>query len=552
MDQLVQIIRNLGGVRLAIIGGVLMVLVGFFLWLLANLSANEYALLYADLDQTDANRVARQLDTEGVPYEFRQEGSAIFVPSERVAAARLALADKGLPAGGSMGYELFDNADTLGVTNFMQNVNLVRALEGELSRTIRTVETVKAARVHLVLPKRELFSREREQPSASIVLVMKGKQRLVQSQVLAIRNLVASAVPGLRPDRISVIDDQGTLLAGGFENDASLGGLDQKAEEQRHRYENQLAQTIERLLERTVGPGKVRAEVTADMDFDRINTSEEVYDPDGQVVRSTQTIEENAASRESSGEPPVTIGNNLPNADLAPPEESGSESSEARTEETINYEISKRVVNHVREAGTINRLSVAVLVDGTYAVDPEGNRVYEPRAAEELDLLGALVRSAIGFDADRGDTVEVVNMRFVEFDIASTEQLDFAMGMEKDDLLKLAQYVVLVVFALLVILLVVRPLLTRALETMPVPATGPMGDLLTHSGETPALTGPESPMTSTSIEKTPSEEELEEMIDLERVEGRVRASTLKQVGEIVQKHPDEAVAIIRNWLLEEG
>ncbi len=551
MDQLVQVIRNLGGVRLAIIGGVLIVLTGFFLWLLANLSANEYALLYADLEQTDANRVVRQLGAEGIPYELRNDGTAIYVPQERVAGARLALADKGLPAGGSMGYELFDETDTLGVTNFMQNVNLVRALEGELSRTIRTIDTVKAARVHLVLPKRELFSREREQPSASVVLSMNGKQRLANGQVLAIRHLVASAVPGLRPDRISVVDDQGTLLAGGFENDPVLGGLDQKAEEQRHRYESQLARTVERLLERTVGPGKVRAEVTADMDFDRINTSEEVYDPDGQVVRSTQIIEESAASRDTGGEVPVTIGNNLPNADLADEETLGSESSEARTEETINYEISKRVVNHVREAGTINRLSVAVLVDGTYATDGDGNRTYEPRPEAELDLLATLVRSAIGFDAARGDTVEVINMRFVEFDPMDQQELDFAMGLEKEDLLKLAQYVVLVLFALLVILLVVRPLLTRALETMPVPATGPMGDLLTHSGDAPALTGPESAPAAIA-EKTPGEEELEEMIDLERVEGRVRASTLKQVGEIVQKHPDEAIAIIRNWLHEES
>ncbi len=552
MDQVFRIIRNLGGVRLAIIGGVLVALAAVFLWLLSNLSSNEYALLYGDLDQADASRVIRQLDADGVPYELRQDGTAVHVPSERVAAARLALANKGLPAGGSMGYELFDDADTLGVTNFMQNVNLVRALEGELARSIRTIDGVKTARVHLVLPKRELFSRDREEPSASVALAMSGNRRLSSSQVQALRHLIASAVPGLRPQQISVVDGRGTLLAGGFEGDDSAAALDQKAEEKRRAYESHLARTIVRLLEQTVGPGKVRAEVNADMDFDRINTSEEIYDPEGQVVRSTQTVEEQASSRETDSDPPVTVGTNLPDADLVTGDVSGSESNEGRVEETVNYEISRRVVNHVREAGVVNRLSVAVVIDGNYETDDDGNRTYAARTQEELNLLSTLVRGAIGFNAERGDTVEVLSMRFVEPDAFEEDAFGLALGLDKADLLRLAQYVVLVLFALLVILLVVRPLLTRALESMPVPATGPMGDLLAHTSDTPALTGPDTTAATIGSEKTPPDDELEEMIDLDRVEGRVRASTIKKVGEIVQKHPDEAIAIIRNWLHEEG
>jgi len=551
MDQFLQVVRNLGGVRLAVMAAVLLALAGFFLWLLANLSSDEYALLYADLDHTDAGRVVRQLDADGVPYEVRDDGSAIWVPASRVGPARLALADKGLPAGGSIGYELFDSADTLGVTNFMQNVNLVRALEGELARTIRSIDGVKAARVHLVMPQRELFSREQTQPSASVVLAMNGNRRLSASQVMAVRHLVASAVPGMQPERISVIDDKGTLLAGGFEGDATdPAAMSQKSEEQRRAFENHLAQTIERLLEQTVGPGRVRAEVSAEMDFDRINTSEEIFDPDGQVVRSTQTVEESSASREKQSEPPVSVGNNLPNASLVTGDTAGAESSESRTEETTNYEISRRTTNHVREAGIVNRLSVAVLVDGIYTTDAEGVRQYAPRSADELNQLAVLVRGAIGFEAQRGDAVEVINMRFIEPEMSTDEEVDLMLGLGRDDMLKLAQYIVLVVFALLVILLVVRPLLSRALESMPVPATGPMGDLLVHGSETPALTGPDSP--GLGQDKLPADEELEEMIDLERVEGRVRASTVKKVGEIVQKHPDEAIAIIRTWLHEES
>ena len=452
---------------------------------------------------------------------------------------------------GQVGYELFDEGDPLGTTNFMQNVNLVRALEGELARTIRTIDGVRAARVHLVLPKRELFSRQQQEPSASIVLTLTGQGGLAGGQVVAIQNLVASAVPGLKPARISVVDAAGNLLAGGFEGTGGAVAMASKAEEKRLRYEAHLASTIERLLEKTVGPGRVRAEVTADMDFDRINSSEETYDPDGQVVRSSQTVEAETSSREGTGEPPVGVATNLPDADFGLDETSEAEASERRLEETINYEISKRVVNHVRETGVVNRLSVAVLVDGLYTTDADGTPVYEPRSQDEINMLATLVRGAVGFDAERGDTVEVINMRFADVEPAGPAEQGLLFGLDKHDLLKFAQYLVLCIVALLVILLVIRPLLSRTLEALPMPATGPMGDLLTHDSATPALTGPDSSGLMGRGEQTPDEEDLEEMIDIERVEGRVRASTVKKVGEIVAKHPDEAISIIRNWLHED-
>ena len=551
MESLAHVFRNLGVVRLVTIGGVLLAVTGFFVVILTRISSNELSLLYADLDPSDSAQIVRQLESDGIPFELRHDGGAIYVPKDQVARTRVTLADEGLPSGGSIGYELFDTTDTLGVTNFVQNVNLVRALEGELARTIRSIDGVQSARVHLVLSKRELFSRESQDPSASIVVAMRGNGQLAASQVAAIRQLVASAVPRLSPSRVSVVDGNGTLLAGGAEDGEGGTGLLSNHEDQRARYEVHLARTIERVLEKTVGSGRVRAEVTADMDFDRINTSEEVFDPDGQVVRSSQTILEETASREGTSEPPVGVAPNLPDADLALPDEQSAETSENRTEETVNYEISKRVVNHVREVGTVKRLSVAVLVDGVYGTDAEGATAYEPRTKDELNLLAALVRGAIGFNAERGDTVEVINMRFASDVRPVDDDLQLILGLEKSDLLKLAQYLVLCVFALLIILLVVRPLLSRTLEALPVPATGPMGDLLTGSQDAPALTGPGSPEFAGGGESAGETEELEEMIDLDRVEGRVRASTIKKVGEIVSKHPDEAIAIIRNWLHDE-
>jgi flagellar M-ring protein FliF len=557
MEAILQVMRNLGPMRIAVVGGVMLGLAGFFFWIISRLAAPQLELLYADLDMNDSARIVSQLESDQIPYELRNNGGAIYVPADLVPRTRVTLAEQGLPSGGSIGYEIFDNSDSLGTTNFMQNVNLVRALEGELARTIRSVDAVKAARVHLVLPKRELFSRERQEPSASVLLHMRGSNRPTQSQVVAIQNLVASAVPGLIPNRISVVDGKGTLLTQGFEDPNNPAAVSAKADERREQYENRLARTVEELLAQTVGPGKVRAEVFADMDFDRINTSEEVYDPDGQVVRSTQAIEESTSNREGGGDLPVSVATNLPDASFDAAGTSGTDASENRTEETVNYEISKKIINHVRETGIINRLSVAVLVDGTYGPGDEGPNSYHPRSQEELNLLATLVRSAIGFDVQRGDAVEVINMRFVELDMPEEEEFDIFLGLGKNDLFRLAQYLVLIVFAVLAFLLVVRPLMKRVVEAGPMTAGSASRDLLAKQPNPPALAPPASGATMAAMvpaaagERMPSAEAVEEMIDLQQVEGRVNASSVKKVGEIVDKHPDEALSIIRGWLYAE-
>ncbi len=548
METFLQALRSLGPSRLAIMGGVVLALVGFFIFLLTRLGTPQMALLYGELDTTDSARIVSQLTAQDIPFELRNNGTEVYVPNDRVGDLRMSMADEGLPSGGSIGYEIFDDADALGSTNFVQNVNLVRALEGELSRTIRSLESVRTARVHLVMPKRELFSRESRQPSASVILQMAGSRRLGRQQVSAVQHLIAAAVPNLNPNRVSIVDERGTLLAAGFEDD-SPASMALKADERRRSYENRLARTIEDLVEKTVGFGKVRAEVTADMDFDRINTSQEAFDPDGQVVRSTQTIEESATSQETEATPPVSVATNLPDAELGAGESAGSRTAENRTEETVNFEISKKVTNHVRETGIVNRLSVAVLVDGTYARGEDGETTYEPRGEEDMELLATLVRGAIGYNADRGDTVEVVNMRFHTLEEEIEEELQLFFGLNKNDLLRVAEILVLSIVSILVILLIVRPLVARAFEAMPA-AMGMAGEgLLAEQAAAPALAGPGArvPAPGEGVE-----EEMEEMIDLDRVEGRVKASSVKKVGEIVEKHPDEAISIIRSWMYHEA
>ena len=246
------------------------------------------------LDPSDSGQIVQRLEAQGVPFELRGDGAQIYAPADQVARLRLSLASEGIPAGGSIGYEIFDRADALGTTNFVQQINQIRALEGERARTIRSIRQVRSARVHLVMPKRELFSTDRAEPTASVVLQLQGS--LDKGQVSAVQHLVASAVPGMSSKNVSVIDNNGELLARGHDE----GGFDTaSSEDMRRSYEAQLSQAIEELLSQTLGAGKVRAEVTADIDFNQVTTNREDFNPDGQVVRSTNSIEETGTTQES-------------------------------------------------------------------------------------------------------------------------------------------------------------------------------------------------------------------------------------------------------------
>ncbi len=571
MNAFVETLRSLGPVRLATMAGVAAGILAFFIYLTSRLATPEMSLLYGDLDNQDSGQIVSRLEEMNVPYQMGANGEQIFVPSDQVGRLRIAMAEEGLPNGGSIGYEIFDRAEGLGTTNFVQNINHLRALEGELARTIRAIESVKQARVHLVLPKRELFSRERQKPSASIVVAMEGNNRLDRGQVRSIQHMVAAAVPELQPTMISIVDNQGTLLARGTDADDPQTAAS-NAEEMRRNYEARLAQTIEELLERSVGPGNVRAEVTAEMDFDRVTENAEIYDPDGQVVRSTQTVEESADSQDGEGPQGVTVGNNLPDQELPGlGGEAGSQSRSSRIEETVNYEITRTVKTHVRESGDVKRLSVAVLVNGAFVEDAEGELVYEPRATEELEQLASLVRSAVGYDEARGDTVELVNMRFfdLETELEATAGLRI-LGFSKSEAMRVVELLVLGIVAILVLLFVVRPLVSRVLEAAAAQSGGTddAGLLPDPTGMRPALAGPELPGSGGATGGSgggeggasglPAEaedngaEELEQMMDMNKVEGRVRASAVRKISEIVERHPEEAAGILRTWLYQEG
>jgi flagellar M-ring protein FliF len=543
VQSLVEFAKTLGAPRIAAMGAVTIALIGFFAFLILRVTTPQMMPLFTDLSLEDSASIAKELDREGVTYELRNDGNVIMVPRDKVARLRMTLAENGLPKGGGVGYEIFDKSDALGTTSFVQNIDKLRALEGELARTIRTLDQVEDARVHLVLPDRPLFSRDKIEPSASIVLKLRGT--LQPSQVRAIRHLVATAVSGLRPQRISIVDEQGQLLADGASDDTTAGGV--AADERQAAYEKHLREQVESIVSSVVGPGHSRVQVTADFDFNRITETSDKYDPDGRVVRSSQTQEETSATNQGSNE--VTVGNELPGANQSQPAaNTGPRDQSRKSEETVNYEISKTTKTEVIEGGRLNRLSVAVLVDGTYAKDDKGNVTYQPRSKEELDQIASLVRSAIGFDPKRGDQVQIVNLRFAETAanpiVEPTGWLSM-LHFTKDDIMSLIETLVMGVLGLVVLLLVVRPLVRRiitpderALAALP-RGTGDgtaaaMTAALTEEGVDPAKAA-ESSQTS-------------KMIDIAQIQGQVHAQSVQKVGELADKNPRETVSIIRSWL----
>jgi flagellar M-ring protein FliF len=457
----------------------------------------------------------------------------------------MSLAGEGLPKGGGIGYEIFDKSDALGTTSFVQNINNLRALEGELARTIRGIDSVVAARVHLVLPERPLFSRDKVEPSASIVLKVHGT--LEPQQVRAIRHLVASAVNGLKPQRVSIVDEAGHLLADG-NGDDGVGEI--SGDERRSAFEKRLREQIDAIVTSVVGPGRARAQVSADFDFNRVTQTSDKYDPEGRVVRSSQTREETSATNERENQ--VTVGNEIPGGGNQrpgqpgqPPEaNAGARDQSRKSEEIVNYEISRTTKTEVIEGARVNRISVAVLVDGTYGKNDKGDIVYQPRSKEEIDQIAALVRTAIGFDQKRGDQVEVVNLRFAETPATPiTEPTGWmaALQLTKDDLMRAIEMTVMGLLGLVVLLMVVRPLVRRVLAPEQRPLALPAG-----AGGDAQLAEALAAEAAKAAEPSPTAK----MIDIAQIQGQVHAQSVQKVGELADKNPSEAVTIIRQWMSE--
>lgn len=560
MTAFSETIKNLGPARVAILGATMLSLIVFFIFVSAKVSEPSMSILYRDLATADSSQVAARLEEAGIKYRVSPDGAQIFTPKPDIGRARMLLAEAGLPNGGSLGYEIFDQQTSFGTTSFVQNINQVRALQGELAKTISSLEPVQFAKVLLVLPQRELFSRETRNASASVTLKLMGSSRLSREQIYGIQNLVANSVPDLQADNVTIIDSDANMLAGGGDEDPStMMGL--KAEELRRSYEKRLVNSIEDLVGRTVGFNKVRATVTADLDFDRISTNDEIFDPEGQVVRSTQSITEENTERDAQNTQDVTVQNNLPGLDDGFDANAAPSLEGSRTEEITNFEISKTIRNTVRESGEVTRLSVAVLVDGRYTTNEEGERIYEPRSQEEIEQLESLVRSAVGFDAQRGDVIEIINMPFADVATDFAMDVDLIFGFERTEIIDISKMLMLVALAILVVLLVIRPLVNSVVQTQKASLEQAKEEAALLSGlESPAaLTGPSNFETSGQPSDGTKgggiadgeEDEDDDLIDMQTVEGKVKASSVKKVGDIVSSHPNETVSVLRNWMTQE-
>lgn len=542
LENIWGLLNRLGMARIAAMVVVAVLLLSFLLLITFRFTAPQMAPLYSGLDFDDSAAIVNELQSMNVPFELRSEGETILVARDQITQIRMTLAQDGLPSRGQVGYEIFDEQGTLGATSFVQNINQLRALEGELARTISSLARIKSARVHLVLPERELFRRERKDPTASIVLGVRGE--LSSGEIRAIQHLVSSAIQGLSPTRVSIIDDAGRLLAAGSGDENSFSAVASEMEERTQGIETRLRTRIESMLENVLGAGRARVQVSAEIDMNRLTRTSETFDPDGQVVRSSQLRETSNTAENGTGSGAVTVANELPGASDGTANGAASSENSSNTEEVTNFEISKTTETQVTEAGSIRRLSVAVAVDGRYIQDNNGSATYEARSQEEIDQITALVRSASGFVAERGDQVEVINMQFAErpeltgLGSEAPGLLDFT----RDDLMGAAEMAVTLIISLALLFFVLRPLVNRVLAPEPEPLALPQS---AEVGTAPGAMGEHGQAGEPGAPQVPAKPE---WMDQAKQLGAAQAETISDVGSMVEDNPKQASLVVRDWL----
>ena len=442
MESLREFFKNAGQVVARMTASQVMMLLGILAGTIVGIvivvgwvSDVTYSRLYSDIDDAEAGEIVNYLNDSKIPYRLSDNGRGIEIPSGDVYKTRISLAAEGIPRSGNIGYSIFDQ-NNLGMTDFLQNLNFRRALEGELTRTITQLSEVQAARVHIVMPKERLFREDKKEATASVVLKLRGNADLSKRQIAGIAHLVASSVEGLKPSNIAILDYDGNLLSSGQEADP-IAGLSGTQMEVRKNVEQYLEDKAQSMMDGVLGPDKSVVRVTAELDFQQLERTSETFDPEAPSIRSEERTKTSNTDSDKTSETTESLA---------------EESSETTV---TNYELNKTVEHVIDAVGGIKRLSVAVMIDGTYKevenADGVMEGIYQPRPQEELDRLAAIVRSAIGFDAERNDQLEIVNLPFDRGNLdADREALD-SMYM-RDFYLDIAMKVGLVVLALIVLL----------------------------------------------------------------------------------------------------
>jgi flagellar M-ring protein FliF len=500
--------------KIALLGVAALIIAAIFM-LTTWIQKVDYQLLFANLSQEDGGAIIQKLNELRVPY--RTEGGGIMVPADRVYELRLQLASQGLPQGGGVGFELFDKT-SFTMTDFVQKLNYRRALQGELSRTIRSLAEIDQCRVHLAVPEKSLFMQKESKPKASVLVKLKSGRRLTQAQVQGIVHLVSSSVEGLDSNDVAVVNNSGEMLTSGV--DESMAMTSGQLDYQRN-VEKDLETRVMGMLEPVVGKGKIRAKISAAVDFTKIEKTEEKYDPDSQVVRSEQRNMEKSSSGGPAGVPGVA--SNLPDKTAVAPKTSQSLSE--KKNDTINYEINKVVSRVISPTGEVKRISAVVLVDGTYQAQSGSKEMkYVPRTEEAIQQFEDMVKKAVGFAANRGDEVKVVNMPFETSPQEEFTEAEKGLLAQGQGIMAMAtssiKYIVPLVAVVLLFLFVVKPMMK-------------------------ALTMP------TAIPRTQQMQLPQSVAQLERsLESRERSAGKDQVVDWAKKNPKDATNLVKGWLEE--
>jgi flagellar M-ring protein FliF len=412
IQNIVDNLRGFGSRRLAIMAGVAVLVMALIGIASVYLNQPAYETLYTGLDRSDVNQIGLALGDAGIRFDVDSKGTAILVPAGSAPRARMLLAEKGLPTSANAGYELFDNVGSLGLTSFMQQVTKVRALEGEIARTIQSIDGIKSARVHLVMPDRANFRRVDETPTASVMIRATNVDAV--RVAMTIRHLVAAAVPGLTADKVTVTDTNGTLLAAGDDPSNSTASRSLGVE---RTVETQIEENIRRALTPYLGEDNFRASVKADVNTDQRKIEETIYDPDSRVERSVQSVKSSDNSNQTQASPPTTVEQNLP--EQQQPSAQGPKSSEQRDrrEETTNYEINSKKINTTSNGYSIDRLSIAVVVNQDRLKAILGKSATADEISQRIAEIHKVVASATGFDKKRGDVIDVAAVPFSDEDM---------------------------------------------------------------------------------------------------------------------------------------
>lgn len=440
----------------------------------------NFSMLYSGLSDQDALEITNALDRAGIPHKVTTASGTILVPGDKVHQARLSLAGQGLPKGTGNGFDLLDKEQGFGVSQFMENARYQRALEGELSTTISSMSNVQGARVHLAIPKQSSFVRDHKAPSASVMLTVYGGRPMQAEQVAAIVHLVASSVPNLAPEQVTVVDQTGKLLSS--QQSSEQLRLTTTQFEYRKSVEDYYTRRIEDILSPVLGEHGVRAQVSADIDFTQTEQTQESFNPDLPAVRSEQTFEDRSNGGAAVSGVPGALTNQPPGANTQAQAQGGGNGAAANSTEnsvkriTRNYELDKTISHTSYQSGTIRKISIAVVVDDQQKTAEDGSVERAPRTEEELNRITILVKEAVGFNAERGDSVNVINASFAQPPAA--EEPPPPSFMEKPWVWEVAKLLAAVVGVVLLVFGVIKPLVRSLVEkapALPVPVGGIQG-----------------------------------------------------------------------------